>query len=302
MKFKEISTNCYYFSGAVNIGYVHKGHQGLLIDAGLDAAAMKKVLKHLDTQNLPITHLFITHAHADHYGGAGYLQQIREVYTIAPKFEEAILKYPILEPMYLFQGNHPLEELRNKFLEGEAITIDRVVGEEQVDLGEIKFHTYHFPGHSEYQLGILIDQVLYASDAYFSVETLKKHKIPFLVDAEAAIKSLKKLMKIECNGAVPGHGEFEKDFYDTVRKNITYHEMISKSLTELINRSKSGISQEELTKIVCDKWDVNLNHLSSYMLYRTAITAYIIKLIKDKKVTYTVKNNRLLFLENGEAD
>jgi len=44
---------------------------------------------------LPITHLFVTHAHADHYGGAEYLQSVEKIYTYAPQLETAILQNPI---------------------------------------------------------------------------------------------------------------------------------------------------------------------------------------------------------------
>jgi glyoxylase-like metal-dependent hydrolase (beta-lactamase superfamily II) len=90
MELIGVCEDTYYFKSAVNIGYIHHKEQekGILIDAGLDSQSMKKVIKKLDEKTLPLTHLVITHSHADHYGGAAYLQSVRDVYTIAPHIEQ----------------------------------------------------------------------------------------------------------------------------------------------------------------------------------------------------------------------
>ncbi|MBE4909446.1 MBL fold metallo-hydrolase [Bacillus luteolus] len=295
MEFIKLSVTCYYFQSAVNIGYINHGNEGMLVDAGLDKSTMKKVLKKLDEEGLPITHLYITHAHADHFGGAAYLQQARNVFTIAPVLEEAILRNPILEPIYLFQGNTPLDELRNKFLEGEAITVDKVITEGTYKVDRFDFTAIAFPGHSENQLGILIDNLLYCGDAYFSEEQLRKHKIPYIVDAAQTLKSLEKLKSIECDGAVPGHGIFEQDFNGTVVRNFDYHLAVLTSVTELFWEAGESISHEEIVKLMCDKWNVQLTHLSGFLLYRTAVTAYVTKLVRDGMVTTHIENNTLMF-------
>lgn len=295
LEFLKLSETCYYFHSAVNIGYVKHDNEGMLIDAGLDKSTMKKVLKRLDDEGLPITHLYITHAHADHFGGAAYLQASRKIYTIAPELEEAILRNPILEPIYLFQGNTPLDELRNKFLEGEAITVDKVVTEGTYCVDGFEFTSISFPGHSENQMGILIDNLMYCGDAYFSEEQLLKHKIPFIVDAGQTLKSLEKIRTINCFGAVPGHGTFEQGFNDTVSKNIDYHLRILESAKEILQDGEGSQSHEEMVKMMCSKWNVDLTHLSGFLLYRTAITAYLIKLVKDGVATMQIENNTLTF-------
>ncbi len=295
LEFIKLSDTCYYFQAAVNIGYINHGNKGMLVDAGLDKSTMKKVLKKLDEERLPITHLYITHAHADHFGGAAYLQQARNVFTIAPVLEEAILRNPILEPIYLFQGNTPLDELRNKFLEGEAITVDKVIAEGTYKVDEFDFTAIAFPGHSENQLGIFIDNLLYCGDAYFSEEQLRKHKIPYIVDAAQTLKSLEKLKTIVCDGAVPGHGTFEKDFNGTVVKNIDYHFAVLSSVAEVFREKGHSLSHEELIKAMCKKWNVQLTHLSGFLLYRTAVTAYVTKLVRDGEVTTQIIDNTLVF-------
>ncbi|WP_028782089.1 MBL fold metallo-hydrolase [Thalassobacillus devorans] len=303
MEMKQINSHCYYFHSAVNIGYVHNGNDGMIIDAGIDKSAIKKVIKGLKQHKLPITHLFITHAHADHYGGAKYLQDNFDIRTIAPKYEAAILENPSLEPLYLFGGNDPLDEIRNKFLEGPPVRIDDKVWEGNFTFGEYELETFLLPGHSYHQLAVKVYDVLYAADSYFAEAQLEKHKIPYITDCALTIASLTRVKEIECDGAVPGHGEFETNFQDTVRKNIAYHEQLSTWLEEYISDHPDGVSHERVIGEMCDAYGVDNNQLSQWLLYRTAVTAYLIGLIKKGAITFAIEGNRWVFkkMEKGEG-
>jgi hypothetical protein len=184
------------------------------------------------------------------------LQKQRDVYTVAPAFEEAILRNPLLEPVYLFQGTWPLKEMRTKFLEGEAIRID------------------------------------YIADAVFGIETLEKHKIPYIVDAEKTLQTLERLLSLRTKRAVVGHGQYEEDITELVKQNIAWHEMVLKSMEQTIERLKN-LSHEQLIHEMCAYWGIALQSVSSWMLYRTAITAYLTKLIQDGKASISVRNHSL---------
>lgn len=294
MNFHRLNKTCSYFQGAVNIGYVHNGENGLLIDAGIDKQTMKKVLKQLQAESLPVTHLFVTHAHADHYGGAEYLQSVTDVYTYAPALEAAMLRHPIIEPLYLFQGNKPLPEMRNKFLEGKPIVVDHEVEEGTYLFGDTFFSCISLPGHSINQYGVLIDGVLYAADSYLGVEQLHKHKIPYIIDAQDTLESLHTLKSIDCVGAVPGHGVFEKDFGETVDANIVYHQRVKDSIEKMIEEHSTGIYHDELVGKICTLWNVGNLNVSTWMLFRTAVTAYLTMLVKENKVEFFVQEHRLM--------
>ncbi|MFC0524744.1 MBL fold metallo-hydrolase [Pontibacillus salicampi] len=300
MELKQINDYCYYFKGAVNIGYVRKGDSGMLVDAGIDTQTMKKVLRQLDEQSLPVTHLFITHAHSDHYGGGSYLQQDRSIYTFAPYYEEAILRNPSLEPLYLFGGNDPLPELRNKFLEGKPIFIDEVLQEGVYERDGFHFTTYMMPGHSYYQLAVLIHDTLYAGDAYFSEDNLQKHGIPFLTDAYHTIQSLYRVKDIQCDGAVPGHGEYEMDFHPTVDANIAYHHELLHMMMQYIE-DHEPVSHEAIIAYMCETFQVRVKELAQWLLFRTAVTGYLIALLKQERVEYSIDQYRWMFqLKNKE--
>jgi len=296
MDFEKISDDVYVFHSAVNIGYVHKGDQGLLIDAGIDQSAANKVLRQLEEHHLPVTHLFITHAHSDHFGGAAQLQKKTDVYTLAPFFEEAIMRYPKLEPMYLFCGNNPPKEMRNKFLEGSPIRIDHVCWEGLLDVGNFHLELFYLPGHSDYQLAVKVDGILFAADSYFSKEQLHKHKIPFMIDVGEGIESLEKVKNIPCGGAVPGHGVFEKDFQETVQYNIAFHQAILEESVALIRECSEGVSHEEIVRLMCKKREVLAQNVSSWTLFRTAVTAYLKKLVDDGRVRMELNDYTLSYV------
>ncbi|MBM7571558.1 MBL fold metallo-hydrolase [Aquibacillus albus] len=295
MDFQTFNTTCYAFHGPVNIGYVQREDKGMLIDAGIDRGTMKKVMKQLSQKDLPITHLFITHAHTDHFGGAHYLQEQQEVHTMAPKFEEAIMRNPMLEPIYLFGGNDPLPELRNKFLEANPIRIDQVMEEGGYTVDVFEFDTFLLPGHSYYQLAVRIDGILYAGDAYFGTKQLHKHKIPYLSDAQQTLESLEKVKEIPCEGAIPGHGVFESTFQDTVEENIAYHWKLLNWLEAAIVEKTEAVSHENIVADMCQHFDVNAPQLSQWLLYRTAITGYLLALLKQEKITSAIQQGRWAF-------
>jgi glyoxylase-like metal-dependent hydrolase (beta-lactamase superfamily II) len=299
MKMLKIKNACYIFHGSVNIGYIHEGHTGMIIDAGLDDGAAKKVVKKLEENGLPITHLFITHAHADHYGGASYIQNNYHVETMAPHFEDALLTYPELNASQFFHGNYHIADLDNKFLQGKPVKIDKVCKAGEVKLDELTFKAHHFPGHSPFQLGVEFDNVLYAADAYFGEEALRKHKIPFITHAEETLNTLNKLLQFDCEYAVPGHGMYEQKFKETLNKNITLHLRIYESVVAEVFEHKL-ISFEHLIATICKKWDIEIQGMMAYVLYRTAVSAYIMKAVDEGNIKFEYKDN-MMYLRRKES-
>jgi glyoxylase-like metal-dependent hydrolase (beta-lactamase superfamily II) len=296
----QLNTNCYYFHGPVNVGYINQGSTGILVDTGIDQQVMKKIINKLRERSLPITHLFITHAHADHYGGAKYLQEKYTIHTVASQLEEAIVQNPILEPLYLLQGNRPLDEMRNKFLEGVPAHVDQVVNEGLLMLGSVETEVILLPGHSIYQVGLKMGNILFAADSYFGSEQLEKHRIPYLIDVNEALASIEKLLSMSGVGMVPGHGEFEESPTQTLISNYDHHVKIISSMYDVLHLFPEGCSFEEYMREMCARWEVKTPSLSIWSLYRTALFAYLIKGIEDKKISYDIRNYSLFFTLSTE--
>jgi glyoxylase-like metal-dependent hydrolase (beta-lactamase superfamily II) len=291
LKLQQFTDHCYAFTGAVNIGYCQKDGRGLLIDAGLDDSAIKKVLKQLKQLDLPLDYCLITHAHADHFGGASYLKKSLNIPVYAPLLEAAIIENPILEPIYLFGGAYPIEELRNKFLEGPPVSVDYVIVPGENVIGPFTVEVIDLPGHSYSQAGVLVEEILYAADSYFGHEALNKHVIPFIVDADNTLESLERLLHIRCKGAIPGHGPYSEHFHEIVMENINVHEDKLKALYQLIESKQEGETVENLTKEFLTLHNIHVKNMGQWLLFRTTVTAYIASLIRQGRVRFLLADN-----------
>jgi glyoxylase-like metal-dependent hydrolase (beta-lactamase superfamily II) len=294
LKLQKFTEQCFAFTGAVTIGYCVKEGKGLLIDTGLDDSAMKKVKRILVEEGLPLDYCIITHAHADHFGGAHYLKSKHDIPLFALKLEKAIIENSVLEPIYLFNGAVPINELRNKFLEGQAVEVDGELFTGENTIGPFTFDVIDLPGHSHSQAGLLIDDILYAADSYFGSETLKKHVIPFIVDADQTLESLEKLLHISCKGAIPGHGRFEENFTGTVKENIELHEERMKSLLVVVNTSPNGKTIDHIMKEYLELHTITVSNVGQWLLFRTSVTAYLTSLERKKLLSFLIQNNELI--------
>lgn len=293
MELVRIKENIYYIDHAVNMGYIQNGGQGLLIDSGIDKGTGKKVWKLLKEAALPVTDLLITHAHADHFGGAFWLKENGNVTVHATQFEGAILENPRIEPIYLFQGVEPLSELRNKFLEGPPVKVDHYVKEGQSVLAGVEGMLYSLPGHSYDQIAFCIDGILFAADSYFAKTYLEKHTIPFMVDIEKAQASLRFLLSLDAEGAVPGHGVYERNFKDTVKLNIDWHTLLLNELEQELHERKE-MPVESLTSHFLRKKNIPVPNIGAWVLFRTAVLAYLKALKEQRKAEFRMKDHQFI--------
>ncbi|MBW8350439.1 MBL fold metallo-hydrolase [Bacillus sp. IITD106] len=298
----QINNSCFYIKGHVNIGYITKNGKGLLIDSGLDKGAAKKILKILKENQLPLHYGIITHGHVDHYGGAKYLKNEMEIELYSTKIESSFVQNPVLEPIYLWNGAMPIKELRNKFLEGEDTDIFGFLSEGIQRIGPFTFDVLPLPGHSYGQIGILIDDILFAADSYFGVDILNKHKVPFIVDAKATIESLEKINNLNCQGALPGHGDFETDFISTIQANKECHENILAFLFSCLEKEGMGVFMEELQTMFFQQYELSPANIGSWLLYRTSFTAYISTLIEEGLVSISIKDYKLWLQKNNNIE
>ncbi|TMU88046.1 MBL fold metallo-hydrolase [Bacillus sp. BHET2] len=299
MKLKKFTEHCFAFTGAVTIGYCVKDGKGLLIDSGLDASTSKKVTRILTQEGLPLNYCVVTHAHADHFGGAHYLKEKFGIPLFAPKVEKAIMENPLLEPIYLFNGSMPINDLRNKFLEGKAVDMVEEIRTGECRVGPFSLEVIDLPGHSYGQVGILVDEILFAADSYFGLEVLKKHIIPFIVDADQTLESLEKLLHISCKGAIPGHGEFEENIHRTVKENIELHKVRLNSLLKLVTLNPGGKSLEQILKEYLDLHNIIVSNIGQWLLFRTSVTAYLTSLERSKLLSFTIQDNQLVIIPHS---
>ncbi|KUP09017.1 hypothetical protein Q73_04220 [Bacillus coahuilensis m2-6] len=298
MKWTPVKENIGYFSDSVNIGYMMKEGKGILIDTGIDKSSVKKVLSYLKKHNFPLDYCILTHSHADHIGGFPEILKKSKVECWAPEFEKSLMVQTRLEPIYLWNGAEPLQSLRSKFLEAPSIPEDCLtsISEEGIiRMGPFELTVYFLKGHSYQQIGVLYEDVLFASDSYFGREVASKHKILFIVDAKETLHTLNRIKTLPFKWSIPGHGEVERKeaTIETLQYNEDLHQKCIKTITTVLGTEK--LTVETILEMVLNHYEIQCNSVSQWLLFRTSITAYVTSLIHDGNVEVSLKHNKMVF-------
>lgn len=217
-----------------------------VIDPGFyryDDEYFEKKLNFLNSLN--IRNIFLTHRHFDHFAIMNVMNFSGEVFA-HPITDEEVQYHPgfatghinFYDLLKTYFGINP-ELLRH--YQAKSI-IDK-----SVKIGPYKFEIIHSPGHSPDLL------VFYQKENRFIatgdlIVTVKKNKLivragtlrPQGSNCYDLIRSLNKLLQLDLDILIPGHGEpllVKKDI-EEMKKNIPY--MFYKVVEEYINSKKPG--------------------------------------------------------------
>jgi len=168
LELEFVKDNVGFIRDAVNIGIIRDNEDVILVDSGLDKNTARDIRKTVEKSGLNIKAIINTHSHADHFGGNDYLVRNLDVKVYAPKIEAAILQNPILEPIYLFNGAKPINNLRNKFVLAKPSPVHHIVEPGKTVIHELELEVISLPGHSFNQIGILYEGVFFCADSIFS--------------------------------------------------------------------------------------------------------------------------------------
>jgi glyoxylase-like metal-dependent hydrolase (beta-lactamase superfamily II) len=206
---QPIAGHAYYLPGANNLGVVLTGDGGAVaIDTGLDKDTGRLIRKALDEAKLQLRAIISTHHHADHIGGNDFLlRNIPGVEVYAPRLEAALIEHPILEPIYLSMGAHPLASLQTKWLMAKGAPVHYIIEPGAVEIAGVPFEIIGLPGHSINQIGVAVDGVCFAADGFFGPAVLQKHGIPYAHNIAEQLASLQRLAQRPELYFLPGHGD-----------------------------------------------------------------------------------------------
>jgi glyoxylase-like metal-dependent hydrolase (beta-lactamase superfamily II) len=324
MQLIELQENIWVIQGGANIGVIaHEGHC-LIIDSGMDKDTGQNILKQVKKLGLTPTALLITHAHADHFGGAHYLVRQTGLQVYASRVEASVMSGPILEPLYLFGGAKPPSELQHKFFLAKPCKVDVILEGNELSVDQIPVEVIPLPGHSTEQVGVAYKDTLLVGDAFLTPEILDKHHIPFYTDIQAGLKTLdflKSLVKIqEMPGPSPdaftlssgnmlntkttplklvvaGHGELysspdqvNRVIDYTIQRLVTILEHVRNSLDYGEPRSTSDVLSS-----VATIHGASITNLSQHALYNTTVHAALSALYIQDVIHPIFQDNHLLW-------
>jgi glyoxylase-like metal-dependent hydrolase (beta-lactamase superfamily II) len=269
----KLSESIFYLPNVINVGVVALGGgRALLIDSGQDADYGKAIRKACDAAQLKPVAVINTHAHADHFGGNDYLVRNCGVAVYAPPFEEAIMRYPELEPTYLFNGAYPIGELQNKWLMAKASPINQVIEADKLQFDGASAQIKKLPGHSRAQIGVLVNGVLFCGDTVIGEGTLQKYKVPFGANIAQQVESIRALQTMQAEKVVCAHGEPVSDVSAVAEANLAAIARAAHAVRAAIQTA--GTAADVVTR-VGKVLGVQHNNFSQFYLFQSIITAYL---------------------------
>lgn len=133
---------------------MNKQKKAAVIDPGGDA---EEIVKYIDEHELELQYILLTHGHGDHIGGILEIKAKKEVPVLIHEDDASMLQ----------DANKNL----SKLMSGPDVELipDRVLkGGEILELGELKLHIMHTPGHTPGGICIKVKDCLFTGDTLFA--------------------------------------------------------------------------------------------------------------------------------------
>jgi glyoxylase-like metal-dependent hydrolase (beta-lactamase superfamily II) len=299
----ELTPTIFHLQSGANSGLIRTGSGAILIDAGLDDDAGKKIKKTLESLGLTLHTLIITHAHADHFGGAAYLRKTLPPFTVyAPAIESALIQNPILEGIFLSAGALPFDALTGKFTRAGACQVDQELQDGFLQIGEVRLIAHPIPGHSPNQKAIQVEEVWFTADAFFPAETLRKYPVPFLVHIGQTLTTLEQLLAVAGTSAIcaPGHGVqlTGSALVEVIQTNQSAIHAVLDQIERLIADSPNGLDEGTLTQSICKALGDPLATPVSYYLARSTIQAGLVYHYEQGRIKWANVSGRLVWVKS----
>ncbi len=328
MQLVQLQENVWVLQGGANIGVIAHEGRCLILDSGMDKDVAREILKQVQKLGLVPSALVVTHAHADHFGGAHHLVYSTGLKVYATRVEAAVMAGPILEPLYLFSGAQPPRELQQKFLLAKPCLTDVILNGTEQEIEHIPVQLFPLPGHSIEQIGLAYGETLFAGDAFLTPAILDKHGIPFYTDIQMGLASLDQLMKRldgvtspEQNGKsagktgvpkaatqafkhiVAGHGEICTSTEQAKRVILYTVQRLECILGQVRAALADGDARPggEVLQAVARAQGVDISTLSQYVLCNTTVQAALSALYARGEVYPLIQENNLTWQRKNDT-
>ncbi len=300
--FEMISKNVGMFRHSTNIGVVFNNEEIFLIDSGPAESDGKNVVDTLQKlfPQKKIKTIIQTHSHADHCSGASIIKKMTNASVWASNESAKIMEVPNLVAS-IYCGGNPLKELLiPEFTLPKPVIIDRIVGEEKVQLDKVDLEFYFLPGHFFDQIGILVldkedsKKVFFLGDSFFGIELLKRTWIPFMCDQKEFRKSVRKIENIKSDFYIPAHGS--SCTKETITAYAEINIMVTYEFESLILKKidEGFCTLEELLKAVANYSSIKLK-IIPYFLIRTTLQSYLSCMEQEGVLDCEIIENKLIW-------
>ncbi|HET7095248.1 MAG TPA: MBL fold metallo-hydrolase, partial [Thermomicrobiales bacterium] len=278
-----------------NVGLL-RGDDGklILIDTGLNESNGKKALKAArDEAGGEVVAIVTTHAHADHFGGNAAVVKRTGARVYAPAFDEAFLRYPLLQPIALYGGADPLDTLRGNFLLAHPSPVDVVMEPGSLTIAGVELEIIPLFGHSPGQIGVLVDDVFYCADVVLPSSVLDKYRIPYLFSVTDHLAALERARAVPCRAAVPGHGAVVEDLTALIDLNRGLIEQVAERVVAF---AREPADAGQILADLLRHFGANVTDAPGYYLLQPTASAFISHLHRQGRLRHEVGDGRSLWV------
>lgn len=282
--------------GGVNVGVLaNEAGQIVLVDTGLNDTSAKKALKAVREElGGEVVAILTTHAHADHFGGNATVVKRTGAAVHAPAFDEAVLRYPMLQPVFLYGGADPLDTLRGRFLLADASPVDVIIQPGTHEVAGISVEIVPLYGHSPGQLGYLVGDVFFCADVVLPASVLDKYRIPYLYSLTDHLAALEHARSIAHRVAMPGHGAIltNADLNALIDQNTQLaHDVLAAAL-ELTSTPRTA---ESVLQGLLQRFGAPVADAPSFYLLQPTALAFLSHLHREGLVAHEVRDGQSLW-------
>lgn len=284
----QVAPDAYYMDCPSKVGFYRTdGDRVVLIDAGSDKDAAKKVKRILDENGWKLTAIYNTHAHADHIGGNQYLQNATGCDVFAPGIEACFAAHPVLEPTVLC-GGYAMRDMRGKFLMAKESAVRPLTPEALPD----GLEAVPLPGHSYGMVGYRTKSgAFFIADCLSAASTLEKYGVGYLYDVRAYLDTLEYIKTAQAACFIPSHAEVTADIRALADVNIGQVKRIVDTLRRIVSVPESF---EDILAEVFDAFGLTAT-VEQYALVGSTVRSYLSYLKDEGAVTYVFEGNRMLW-------
>jgi glyoxylase-like metal-dependent hydrolase (beta-lactamase superfamily II) len=268
--------------------------QLVLIDTGLNESNARKALKAArEEAGGEVVAIVTTHAHADHFGGNAAVAKRTGAKVYAPAFDEAFLRYPLLQPIALYGGADPLDTLRGNFLLATPSPVDVVLEPGPLTIAGVEMEIVPLSGHSPGQIGVLVDDVFYCADVVLPPSVLDKYRIPYLFSVTDHLQALERAAAVPCRAAVPGHGPVVDDLTELIDLN---RGLIDQAAERVVAFAREPVDAGQILADLLRHFGANPTDAPSYYLLQPTAFAFISHLHRLGRLRHELRDGRSLWV------
>ncbi|MFT4041410.1 MAG: MBL fold metallo-hydrolase, partial [Thermomicrobiales bacterium] len=238
--------------------------------------------------------ILTTHGHADHFGGNATVVKRTGAAVHAPAFDEAVLKYPLLQPALLYGGADPIDTMRGRFMLADASPVDVIVQPGAHDVAGVTVEAIPLFGHSPGQLGYRVGDVFFCADVVLPASVLEKYRIPYLFSLTDHLGALDHAATIAHRVAVPGHGAVLEDgaLPDLITANRDLAHRVLEATLELTATPQTA---SQVLQGVLQRFGAPVADAPSYYLLQPTAFAFLTHLHRQGLVTHEIADGASLW-------